>query len=292
MKMLVKLIIGALMVLIASTAYLALLHLHSTGTTSTGTYSTTSPSLEDQNKTTASHPYPGPESPAVSPQYADPVTWTIQPIATRDSSGGILISASTNIPDGVKIWVQLVDGSTSKTHVSNGNFSSEPFTKKGKIIQAGPHQVSFLAYFNEFWQQPAAVLEITGKGGKLLKGKLFHKTDPDVIDSDKMLEYSTTINFPPVSRDLEAISLVKSATLVVDGTRSSATIGETVDWFLKPGTGIKMGAGWKAVAKVLDTYEVQLDITGGPAIWQADLRAKKVKYINKVAKDMSYLPPY
>lgn len=249
---------------------------------------------KDENNTTQATP--ATPKAAVSPQLASSLTWTIKPVATRDPSGGILISASTNIPDGLKIWVELADGSTSKTQVSNGNISSEPFTRKGKVIPTGPHRVSFLAYFNEFWQQPSAVTEITGKGGKKLNGKLFHKTDPDVIDSDKMLEYSATINFPPVSRELEAISLVKSATLVVDGTRSSGTIGEAVDWSLKPGTGIYIGKGWKAVAKDSDTYEVQLDITDaandGPAIWEADMRTKKVRYINKTAKDLSYIAPY
>jgi hypothetical protein len=230
-----------------------------------------------------------------SPQPADPATWTIQPAAKRDSNGGIIIAASTNLPDGLKLWVQLADGSTSKTQVSGGKFESEPFSNKGKMIQPGPHRVSFLAYFNAAWQQPDSVLQVTGKGGSKLKGKLFRKTDPDVIDSDRMLEYRTTVAFPTASRELEAISLVKSSTLVVDGERSSATVAQTVDAFLKPGTGITMGSGWKAIAKGSNIYEVQLGIcdaaNDGPAIWQADLSSRKVRYINKVAKDMSYLPP-
>ena len=226
----------------------------------------------------------------------DPATWTIQPVATRDSDGGTIIAASTNIPDGVKIWVQLTDGSTSKIQVFNGKFSSEAFSRKGNPIPAGSYRVTFLAYFNELWEQPASVLEITGNGGRKLKGKLFHKVDQDVVDSDVVLEYSVIVDFPSLSRDLEAISLVKSSILVVDGSRSSATIGKTVEWFLKPGTGIKMGAeGWKAIQRGSGIYEVQLYISDasndGPALWEADLRTRKVKYINKIAKDMSYLPP-
>jgi len=57
-----------------------------------------------------------------------------------------------------------------------------------------------------------------------------------------------------------------------------------------------MGKGWKAVAKGGNTYEVHLDIidagNDGPAIWEADMRTKKVRYINKTAKDLSYIAPY
>ena len=56
-----------------------------------------------------------------------------------------------------------------------------------------------------------------------------------------------------------------------------------------------MGRGWKAVAKDADTYEVQLDITDaandGPAIWEVNMRTRQVRYVNKTAKDMSYLAP-
>ena len=230
-----------------------------------------------------------------APRLDDPATWALKTRATRDSNGGVVLAGSTNIPDGVKLMVQLPSGASSKIEVASGEFSSEPFTDKGTPMAAGPHQVSFIAYFNDAWAQPSAVVELTGRDGKKLQGKLFHKTDVDIVDSPKFLEYRTSIDFPPVSREAEAISLVKSAVLVVDGNRSSATIGDTVSQFLQPSTGIRMGKGWSAIQKSPDTCEVRLDIidaaNDGPAIWEADLRSHKVKYVNMTAKLMSYLPP-
>jgi hypothetical protein len=228
-------------------------------------------------------------------ELTDPATWFIKARARRDAIGSIIIDAVTNIPDGVNLWVQLPNGSTSKMRVTGGKISSEPFTNKGRPIESGTHRITFLAYFNQAWEQPAAVLSMTGHDGRKLKGTLFHKTDSDVIDSARFLDYDTTIGFPPISRELEAISLVKSAVLLVDGKRSSAAIGETVNGFLTPSTGIKIGKGWSAISKGSDVYEVQLDIVDaandGPAIWEADLRTKRVRYINSTAKYMSYLPP-
>jgi len=233
-------------------------------------------------------------TPAVS--YADPATWFIKPTASRNQDGGIVVSASTNIPDGVNIWIELPSGATSKTRVLGGKLSSETFTNRGKPIQAGSHQVIFTAHFNQFWQQPAGVLALTGPDGTKLHGPLFHKTDPDVTDSSRMLEYKAQVQFPPISRELEAISLVQGAVLAVDGRRSSATVGETVKWYLQPSTGIRIGKGWTATKTAGgETYTVQLDIVDaandGPAIWQADLQSRKVRYVNMAAKSMSYLPP-
>lgn len=227
--------------------------------------------------------------------YADPASWFIKPTASRNQDGGIVVSASTNIPDGVSVWIELPSGATSKARVVGGKLSSEAFTNRGKPIQAGSHQVIFTAHFNQFWQQPAGVLALAGPDGTKLHGPLFHKTDPDVTDSARMLEYKPQVQFPPISRELEAISLVQGAVLTVDGRRSSATVGETVKWYLQPSTGIRIGKGWTATKTSAETYTVQLDIVDaandGPAIWQADLQSRKVRYVNMAAKSMSYLPP-
>src|SRR5579863_5940724 len=56
---------------------------------------------------------------------ADPATWVINPHAMRNLDGGVVISASTNVPDGVKLMVQLRSGASSKVQVTSGGFSSE-----------------------------------------------------------------------------------------------------------------------------------------------------------------------
>jgi hypothetical protein len=246
---------------------------------------------ERQKKAKASTP----SAPVPVITYIDPKLWFIRPTASRTQDGGIVVSATTNIPDGVNLWVQLANGASSKVKVVGGKFTSEAFTNREKPIPPGSHQVAFTAYFNNAWEQPAAVLKLTGEEGTKLHGPLFHKTDPDAIDSPVVLDYKPQIQFPPMTRELEAISLVQGAVLTVDGRRSSATVGETVKWFLQPSTGIRMGKGWSATKTAAETYTVQLDIVDsandGPAIWQANLQSRKVRFVNMAAKSMSYLPP-
>jgi len=80
-----------------------------------------------------------------------------------------------------------------------------------------------------------------------LKGKLFEETDPDVIDSDKILSAKFKLSLPPVPREALAISTVKRAVLSVPGWGRSATnIQENIALFTHPGTGVKPGKGWRA----------------------------------------------
>lgn len=142
-------------------------------------------------------------------------------------------------------------------------------------------------------------------GARLPVGRFIKLDDPNLIDSDKLLEYTASIDFPPLvkappsppspkqTEAERAISLVKKAILVVDGSRSSETVEEGISFHTKMG-GIYMGNGWSARPTDTGEYIVVFSFRDGTgltdAIWTADLRSGKVQYRNKNAKAFSWIP--
>jgi hypothetical protein len=224
--------------------------------------------------------------------------------AERGPEGEIFIVGSTNLPDGMKIGVETanekrIEGQDFEIFVRNGQFRSAGFTNGKQPYPAGKHKIVVLAYFNEAWQSPQ-VLSIVGEGGKNLKGKLFKKTDPDVIDSEKLLQQIRTVSFPPFGLDpaSKAIHLVKSAILTVPGLGKSAeNIESNIAEFMKaPGVAPEPGKGWSATNHGGSVYSVTFDYLNGgepaQAIWSADVETGTVKYVNEYAKIFSWAPNY
>jgi hypothetical protein len=150
-------------------------------------------------------------------------------------------------------------------------------------------RVRIEALFNGAWQ-PASVLAAVGDGAKKLRGDCAKKTDPDVTDSNIEISCSKSVVLPPLSAEQRAILAVRNAVLTVPGQgRSHGTINETVTLYLTPGAGLRVRGGWSA--KLIDgVYEVVFDFSpDGPAIWAFNPKTGTVKYINHVAKLMSYL---
>jgi hypothetical protein len=200
--------------------------------------------------------------------------------------------------------------------IQGGHFRSDAFLLNGNPYPAGQQGVHFFAYFDGPGQSKE-VLNVVGYGGKNLKGKIFRKEDPDVVDSYLILDYTVPLAFPPLSREtsavaknaqeietidraqksreLAAIELVKKSTLTVQGKgRSYATIKETVDWFIGAG-GMYQGKGWSAKADNDNTFVVTFDFIDASAgqsqaVWSANLKTKKVQYVNKLGKMFSWLP--
>jgi len=253
---------------------------------------------------------------ATSENYQLPSDTTIDPVAERNQDGQIFLSGSTNLPDGMKLGVEIPDitwkenfkdfqGRTRlATRISQdmemivhgGHFRSQGFLEKATPYSAGPHKVHFFAYFNSAWQNKDT-LKLVGDGGKKLKGKIFKKEDSDIIDSDLIVDYVVTIPFPPMSQETRAINIVKKAILTVpDRGRSSMTVEDGIKWFMGPNTGVTPGKGWSAKVDTGNSYTVTFDFTDASAgeseaIWAVDLVSQKVQYVNKYAKDFSYIPP-
>ncbi len=122
------------------------------------------------------------------------------------------------------------------------------------------------------------------------------------MDSDKELRYTRNITFPPVSEETRAINLVKSAVIrVPEKGRSADNVGEAVEDFMKvfPELRTAQGTarGWSAVCAQGDEYTVTFEYIGGregegKAVWTANLKTGKVRYVNKYAKMLGWTPDY
>ncbi len=240
--------------------------------------------------------------PQTSPKpYILPAEFSVAPVAQRGPQGEIYISGTTNFPDGMKMWVVLGSKRAQQdAFVKGGQFRSGPLYQNAPTPITGNQPLEIIAHFNAAWQSKD-VLAIVGDGGKNLRGKLFTMTDPDVIDSNKILDVKFSISLPApasVSAKTNAIATVKHAILTVPGQGRSATnIEQNLKLFMSPGTGVSVAKGWSATARGSDVYNVSFDFNDGgkgekQAIWSVNMATKQVKYVNETAKIFSWTPNY
>jgi hypothetical protein len=260
--------------------------------------------------------------------YEPPLALTLDAQTSRTDDGRIIISGTTNLPHGLKMWIEVEDGrlplgaakvvaSDENVIVKSGQFTSEPlwlavpntrFTKKGwpngvkiddrlKPFPEGKFKVHFESYFNVSWQTPEVLTALGGEDGKKLDGPILKATDSDVVDSPKIVDYLLTLPFPPVSQDAKAINLVRAAILTVPGEgRSTGDVQANLDLYLSS-PGMAVGKGWTARAKSSTDYEVSYDFIDGAegeqqAIWTVNPATGEVKYVNENAKVFSWTPGY
>ena len=245
------------------------------------------------NSPSSSSPVATPSSPK---PYVLPTEFFLKPVVERGKDGEVYISGTTNLPDGMKMWVTLGSKKAQEdAFVHGGQFRSGALYQNVPIPIAGSQPLEFTAYFNRNWQSKE-MLALVGEGGKNLHGSLFKLTDPDVIDSDRMLVAKFTVSMPPISQDTNAINIVKHAILTVPGNGKSATdIEDNLALFTKPGTGVTLAKGWSATSTGTNTFNVSYDfIDGGSgekqAIWSVNVATKQVKYVNEAAKVFSWTP--
>jgi hypothetical protein len=232
--------------------------------------------------------------------------------AERGDGGQVFIVGTTNLPDGTKLGAEVfvkhhLFAQDFDIFVSGGRFRSAGFSDGSRPIPPGNYDVHMLTYFNEVWQSPD-ILRMVGRGGANLKGNVIKFQDPDVIDSDKILDVTSALQFPPLEAshpptttpspsetgESKAIALVKRAMLTVDGSRSATDIEENIALFMK-NPELRPAAGWTAKNDSGAKYAVSYSFINGKlgeeqAIWEADIATKKVRYINKNAKYFSWTP--
>lgn len=250
--------------------------------------------------------------------YVLPSKLFLTPTARRGPEGEIYIDGSTNLPEGLKLDIEIMSVShqtlpPGSVAVQNGQFHSPGFMERfpnphfradmtnwpeagnskyiGVPFSAAEGRVHFTAYFNSADQTPG-VLGIIGQGGKNLTGQIFKKTDPDVVDSDKMLDDSQLVQFPPFTAEIEAVNLVERAVLIVQGMgKSSTDVGQNIEYNMAT-PGFHAGKGWSAKLAGDKTYTVSFDFVTDDkqgehqALWSADLATRKVNYINMAAKEL------
>jgi hypothetical protein len=244
-------------------------------------------------------------------RYTMPAEITLEVSAERGNGGEIFIVGSTDLPDGVKIGAEVPFGKKRlgqdfNIYIRGGKFRSSGFGAGSDPLRPGKYRVHLFSHFNEAWQTPE-ILKIVGRSGNNLPlGPFVKLDDPNLMDSDKLLDHTATVYFPPLVKapppppvprqtDAErAINLVKKAILVVDGSRSSETVENGFNFYMKDPE-IRMGSGWSARPSDTGEYTVVLSFMDGKAgptdaIWTADLRTGKVQYRNKAAKAFSWIP--
>jgi len=249
------------------------------------------------------------------------ITLTAEP--TRDASNGVVINGTTNLPDGTKLGIELMNGGKPAAQdfdvlVTSGRFHSAGFRNGGSPIVPGKRTVHILTYFTTSWQSQE-ILDLVGAGGSKLKtSSVIRAEDSQLVDADKVLDYTADMTFPPLNGsttgaeaaspppgagatpEARALETVKRAVLVVDGRRSSMNVEDGVNWYCNsPGT--RMGDGWSTTRVGGNTYSVVVDFIDSDgrgnewhakAMWEVNLDTGNVMYRNKYAKGFSWVPDY
>jgi hypothetical protein len=267
-----------------------------------------------------------PQTVRTKPAYTLPSKLFLRTEATRGPEGEIYIHGSTNLPHGLNIELEVTPTKVyGEVTVQNGSFTSTGLMAKSpnthfiqglpepgnsKYIEVpflpGRRQIHFHASFaantatrfDAVFQRPEVIM-VVGEGGKNLRGEMFKETDPDVIDSPRVLDYSQAVEFPPLTPEAEAINLVKRAALNVPGMgKSSTDIDQNVQYYMSS-PGIHRGpGGWTAKLTGNSTYDVSFDLITDDsqghhqAIWSANLATRQVKIVNMAAKYLSWTPNY
>ncbi len=268
----------------------------------------------------------GSQATPAKPPYVLPSKLFLQMEAARGTEGEIYIHGSTNLPDGMNIELEVVPTKIyGEVTVQNGSFTTArlmakapnphflpglPDAGNSKLIEVpfppGRKQIHYHASFvgntattfDSAFQRPE-VLKVVGDGGKNLKGEMFKETDPDVVDSPRVLDYSQTVQFPPLTPEAEAINLVKRAVLTVpDMGKSSTDIDQNIQFNMSAPGYHRGPGGWSAKPTGNSIYDVSFDLITDDAqghhqaIWSANLGTRQVKIVNMAAKYLSWTPNY
>jgi len=243
------------------------------------------------------------------PISAQSLDVAIQIAVHRASDDSLIVTGTTNLPPGTKLWVEFYDSKTTQplgqaeTCVSDGMFVASGFVRGGQPYAHGWYTVEVLAYFNGPWQQPEAVMEIVGRAAEYLVGRFAEPLHPEFEESEKRLHATFSVVAPLLTHaprltpaDLEnAITIAKKAVLIVDGRKSASPVGEVVDLFMSS-PGLYPYKGWSAEAQANGTSIVKLSFWNGKtpetAEWVVILETNEVRYRNLNGKYMSWLPDY
>lgn len=241
------------------------------------------------------------------------------PLTAQPTSVGMSITGTIrNVPSGTKIWVSIyhqpggppkpvfVAEDSNVIVAPDGTFHANILDPAGSAFKAGSYVIWIESHFNSGWQ----TIDVLRKAGVELdsQGRSDIDTDPkaipqspDFIPNDP--EFPTAGRYIHVIRevklgalpgDLAAIDAVKGSTLLVQGSgRSSLPVGKSIEWFARAG-GFKPIA-WSAARDPNGNWIVTLDCVDGEkqtkAQWSYDPRSRTVKYIDHLAKTVSYVPP-
>jgi hypothetical protein len=235
----------------------------------------------------------------------------------RTSSGLSIAGTIQKVPPGTKTRIEIVrkagralkpmDQPGADAIVApDGSFRASLSNSNGAAFAAGTYTVQITAIFNMFWQsvevlQKAGVeLDGQGRSGLQTNPKALPETpdfkafDAEFPSAGRYIEVRRDITVPALPSDAAAIEAVKNARLTVQGRgRSDLPVGKSVEWFASA-SGLSQTA-WSAVQGAEGKWTVTLDcVDGGKekrAQWEYNSRTKAVRYLDPLAKTLSYVPP-
>lgn len=230
----------------------------------------------------------------------------IQELATkRDNQGGVIVYGKVNLPTQTKLMIEFgptkqkrVFGQSDAIVGANGQFQSEGFTNGGKPYGAGSYRATVISYFNTNWQSPS-ILAQTGENGTKLPASALIPDDSEFPNEGRHLEETRMVMLNNPGDEILAIEAVKNAKLVVKDLGKSAepiknVVAEFEKAYAKTNPTALKTIGWSAAQSSPGIWTVTLDLYNGgekdKAQWEYNSKTKSVHYLNKTAKNLSWMP--
>lgn len=120
-----------------------------------------------------------------------PLEVTIVPTLTAVGTAGLLVVATSNLPDGAELLVGLFsDGyhGQDQAVIGDGTASFGPFSDDGAALPAGKYELSVSMSIARL--QPEAVQAVIGRAGELMTGPLVSRDD---ITGDNSIDYTSDV---------------------------------------------------------------------------------------------------
>jgi hypothetical protein len=263
-------------------------------------------------KSTPSPVIPPPTAPTWDPAAVftnDAVKPLYQIVAKRADDGGIRICGKANLPEKTKLGISLVQpwgegnekllGESDAAVNAQGDFQSGGFTDHDIPYPEGDHTVHIYTYFNQAWQS-SQILALLGTNGSRLPVAVLKLDDPEFPKQGGHIDQRLVLAFPGLSPAQKALTAVKEAKLFVQG-HGQAT--DSVHYIVKfmQNTWAKTDPrafqeiDWSAAAdgpgKWIVTLNCYNDHKTDKAQWSYSEADGSVKYLDPLAKLLSYLPP-
>lgn len=239
-------------------------------------------------------------------------------LAAERTAGGLSIEGTIQkAPPGTKIRIEIIrkagralkpmDQSSADAIVApDGSFRTNLSNRSGAAFAAGIYTVQITAMFNRAWQSVEVLrnagveLDSQGRSELHTNPKALPETpdfkpfDPEFPRAGRYIEVRRDLTVGALASNAAAIEAVKNARLTVQGRgRSDLPVGKSVELFASA-PGFK-ARGWSAVQGAGGKWTVTLDcIDGGKetrAQWEYDPKTRVVKYLDPLAKILSYVPP-
>jgi hypothetical protein len=175
---------------------------------------------------------------------------------------------------------------------------------RGAVLPPGQYNVEVMSNFNSAWQSCAVLRQLEVKTDDKCRSDLetnpalpdapdLVPTDPEFPKASRYLKARRVVTVSAIPADVLAIEAVKAARVSVPGeSRSAYPIGKVVEEFGKaPGVTPKT---WSASQQPTGKWIVSLAVDNGSehqqAQWEFDPKSRTVKYLDPLAKTLSWLP--